>query len=379
MNRLFSQSALIATVVAIAVAAWMLSGTVETNSSHAPAGVGSTDRAAITPGTDEPADGREQTRLRVAVRTSRAERIAREVELSARTEPNRSVELRAETEGRVIELNAERGAIVRANQQIARLDVRDREARLAEANALIAQRRLQYEAAEKLRTQNLMSEAQIAETNAKLVSAQAMLAEIELEIAQTRIRAPFDAVVQERQSELGDFLRVGDVIAELVDINPLIVVGEVSEKDIYSLNTGAEGVARFGDGREAKGQIRYVAPVADSGTRTFRVELAIPNAELQFRAGITAELLLRTDDVLGHRVSPALLTLDDFGAIGVKVVDDSNRVKFMPVEILKSTAEGIWIAGLPAEVRIISVGQGFVTDGQVVEPVPSDLGMRGMD
>jgi len=142
---------------------------------------------------------------------------------------------------------------------------------------------------------------------------------------------------------------------------------------------GVEGVARFRDGREATGRIRYVAPVADSSTRTFRVELAIPNAELQFRAGITAELLLRTDDTSGHRVSPALLTLDDFGAIGVKIVDEANRVKFVPVEILRSTAEGIWITGLPDQVRIISVGQGFVTDGQLVEPVPSDLGMRGMD
>jgi multidrug efflux system membrane fusion protein len=376
---MFSKSALIATVVAVAVAAWMLSGTVETNSSHAPSRVGTTERAALAPADPAPTGNREQARLRVAVQTSRAERIAREVQLSARTEPNRSVELRAETEGRIVELNAERGASVEANQQIARLDMRDREARLAEANALIAQHRLQFEAAERLRGQNLMSEAQIAETKAKLVSAQAMLAEIELELAQTRIRAPFDAVVQEREVELGDFLRVGDVIAELVDIDPLIVVGEVSEKDIYNLNPGVDGVARFAEGREAQGQIRYVAPVADSGTRTFRVELAIPNADLQLRAGVTAELLLHTDEARGHRVSPALLTLDDFGAIGVKVVDEANRVHFIPVEILRSTSEGIWITGLPDEVRIISVGQGFVTDGQIVEPVPSDLGMRGMD
>ena len=209
------------------------------------------------------------------------------------------------------------------------------------------------------------------------MSSEAQLTDIELEIERTVITAPFDGVVQERAVEVGDLVRIGDTVAELVDIDPIIISGDVNEREVASLGAGRTGKAILADGRKVEGTVRYVSPVANAGTRTFKVELAVPNPQRAIRAGITAELELATDDLFGHLLAPSLLTLDDEGTIGVKIVDESNRVRFVPIEILRSGIDGVWVTGLPASVDVISVGQGFVIDGQVVEAVAEDVATGG--
>jgi len=369
MERLLSKSSLIALVIGIAVVAWMASGTVTSPGSNA---AESATRSAALRDVEADTGPSERTGVRVGVRHSNATTVDRVVAVSARTQPNRIVEIRGEAEGRVTSIEAERGAFVREGQPLARLDLRDREARLAQAQALLEQNRMQYEAAQSLGGENLLSEVQIAETRARLVSAEASLRDIELEIERTIILAPFDGIVQDRLVEIGDLVRIGDTIAEFVDTDPMIVVGDVNEREIAHLTPGSAGMAILPDGTSVEGTVRYIAPVADDRTRTFRVELAVPNASRQLRAGVTAELKVTTDEINGHLLPPALLTLDDEGTIGVKIVDAASRAKFMPVEILRSDAEGVWVTGLPAAAEIIAIGQGFVVDGQLVEGVPAD-------
>lgn len=316
------------------------------------------------------ASGANPERLtRVLIQRSLARAMTREIVVSARTEPNRQVELRAETDGTVVALGAERGSLVAAGERIVGLDMRDRTAQLDEAEALIIQTQLQYEAAERLRGQQFVSEAQIAETKARLVGAEAARKRILDDIAYTNVKAPFDAIVQDRMVEIGDYVQAGDAVARLVDTNPMIVVGEVNEREVHELAVGSIGNARLVDDTIVAGTIRYLSPLADDNTRTFRVELAVPNPEGRLRAGMTAELRLAADQVTAHSLSPALLALADDGTVGVKAVDAGNRVEFYPVEIIDSSPEGILVTGLPSELRVISVGQGFVTEGQTVAPV----------
>jgi membrane fusion protein, multidrug efflux system len=347
-----SKSVWLAAGVAAAVVLWMLSGLWRETE---PAGQASAARG-------------ERAATRVTVRASRARTLTREVVVSARTEPNRSVELRAETAGRVVSLGAERGASVKAGERIVGLDLRDRQAKLDEARATIAHAELQLEAARKLKAQQFVSDTQMAELLARVATAQASLAEIELEVAHTSVVAPFDAVLEERMVEIGHYVSSGDAIAELVDIDPLIVVGEVSEREIHDLAVGRPGTARLVGGETVPGTLRYLAPVATESTRTFRVELAIPNPDGRLRAGTTAEMRLATDEVEAHVLSPSLLTLDDQGTVGVKAVNARNEVVFHPVEIVSSTDAGITVTGLPDEVKLITVGQGFVRPGDRVDP-----------
>jgi multidrug efflux system membrane fusion protein len=348
-----SSSVLMAVGLTVAAVVWMLTGV--GRETAPPAGE---QRPADTPAAVP----------RVAVEESLAREITREIAVSARTEPNRSVELRAETDGRVVALGAERGSVVRSGDRIVGLDMRDRGAKLAEARALIDYAELQFEAARELQRDQFVSETHIAELLSRVVAARAALEEIELEVANTSIAAPFDAVLQERLVELGDYVNTGDKIAELVDTDPLIVVGEVAERNVHQLAVGSTGSARLIDGEPIEGAVRYLAPVADESTRTFRVELAIPNPDAALRAGMTAQLRLAADRITVHVLSPALLSLDEAGTVGVKSVNAHDRVEFHPVEIVESTDAGIFVSGLPEQLRLITVGHGFVKPGDLVEP-----------
>ena len=347
-------SLLISVAIVLAVLLWMLSGIF----------------AGSEGGADgEPAASAANAAMQVRVQEFESREITREILVSGRTEPNRMVEVRAETDGSVVAIGVERGEVVAEGTVLLKLDLRDRNARLAEAAALVAQRELEFKAVQDLRARDFTTDVQIADANARLESARASHERIKLEISNTSILAPIDAVLQERGVEIGDFVRTGDIVAELVDLDPMIVVGEVNEREIAKLSVGSRVQATLVDGSRVSGTIRYLSPVASMGTRSYAVELAVANPDNSIRAGQTSELTLFAEVVRVHTLSAALLSLADDGTIGVKVVDNENRVKFYPVEVAGSAPEGTQITGLPDSIRLITVGQGFVIEGQRVDPV----------
>jgi multidrug efflux system membrane fusion protein len=146
----------------------------------------------------------------------------------------------------------------------------------------------------------------------------------------------------------------------------------VSEQDVRYIQIGNSGWAKLVTGERVEGKVRFVAKSSDAATRTFRVELEFPNPNGAIRDGITAEIHIATATVEAHRISPAILSLDDAGEIGVRIVDQTRRVRFVRVKIIGDGPDGVWVTGLPKTVTIITVGQDFVTEGQVVNPVPDN-------
>jgi multidrug efflux system membrane fusion protein len=311
-------------------------------------------------------------RSSVRVRTQSAEEILRTIVVNGKTAPARIVQLSAETDGRVEIIGAERGSNIARGELIVRLDERDRTARLAQTEAMVKQREVEYEAREKLKTSSYVSEAQLQEAVAALEAARTELTRAQLDLTYMKIRAPFDGALQSRVVEVGDFVKRGDPIAIFVDNRTIIVSANLSEFDARYVNVGDTAEARLAIGGTVRGRIRYVAPVADEATRTFEVELEVDNSEGHLRAGGTAELRIPAERVLAHRVSPSLLTLDDAGNVGIKIINDAGKVEFVVADIALSSGDGVWIAGLPASATIITVGQGFVASGSVVNAVPED-------
>lgn len=305
----------------------------------------------------------------VRVRHQQAEPVERFVNVYGRTEPSRTVTLKAETGARVAEIVAPRGTKVDKGDVIVRLDVRDRRAQLARAEAQVKAAKLRYDAELKLQHESFASETRLAEAQAELEAAQAELKRIQVDLANTEIRAPFAGVVQQQMVEKGDYVAPADPVATFVDTNTLVVTGSVAETERANLDTGSTATAKLVTGQRATGKVTYIAPVADESTRTFAIRVEVPNADGELPAGVTAELKLPAGVTLAHKVSPAILTLDENGEIGIKTVNDDKTVAFTRVDIVKSTGEGVWIDGLPAVADIIVVGQGFVRPGEVVQPV----------
>ena len=309
-------------------------------------------------------------RSSVRVRTQSAEEILRTIIVNGQTAPARIVDMAAETDGRVEFIGVSRGANVDRNAIIVRLDERDRKARLAQAEATVRQREVEYQGRLKLKGESYVSEAQLQEAVAQLEAAKAELKRAQLDLEYMTIRAPFDGALQERHVEVGDFVKSGDPIARFVDNRKIIVTANVSEFDAGYVQTGQTAQAQLATGETVHGIIRYVAPVADAATRTYTVELEVDNSDGSLRAGGTAELRVPAEQVLAHRISPSLLTLDDAGNIGVKIINDEGEVEFVVADVALATNEGVWIAGLPDLATIITVGQGFVVPGTMVNAVP---------
>ena len=308
----------------------------------------------------------------VRVRTQSAEQVQRTIVVNGKTAPARIVKLAAETDGRVVSIGAKRGATIERGTTIVRLDERDREARLAQARATVKQREVEYDGRLKLKSESYVSEAQLQEAVALLEAAKAELKRAELDLAYMEIRAPFGGALQSRAVEIGDFVSSGDLIGTYVDNRTIIVSANLSEFDARYVNVGDSAEARLATGETVRGLVRYVAPVADEATRTFVVELEIDNSNGELRIGGTAELRIPAEEIFAHRISPSLLTLDDAGNVGVKIVNPDGHVEFVVADIALSSNDGIWLAGLPQNATIITVGQGYVENGALVNAVPED-------
>ena len=76
---------------------------------------------------------------------------------------------------------------------------------------------------------------------------------------------------------------------------------------------------------------------------------------------------------MAHFIPSSVLSLNDQGIIGVKYVTDEGIVVFSEIVIIQSEADGIWVGGLPDEITLITVGQEFVQDGQLVNTVDEEL------
>ena len=314
-----------------------------------------------------------ETENAVRVRTQSAETVMRTIVVNGKTAPARIVNLAAETDGRIVYTGAGRGASLEKGDIIVRLDERDRSARLAQAEATVRQREVEYDARLRLKSESYVSEAQLQEAIALLETAKAELTRARLDLTYMTIRAPFAGALQARAVEIGDFVSLGDPVATFVDNRTVIVSANLSEFDARFVRVGDEATASLATGETVRGRIRYVAPVANEATRTFEVELEVDNRDGALRAGGTAELRIPAEQVLAHRISPSLLTLDDAGNVGVKIVNSDGRVEFVVADIALSTNEGVWLAGLPETATIITVGQGYVASGALVDAVPEKI------
>ncbi|WP_339634935.1 efflux RND transporter periplasmic adaptor subunit [uncultured Sneathiella sp.] len=365
MNR----SIIIAIVIALGVTAWIASGQFNTGGDKTN-GAGDASAATNAEESTESNKEAENTHKVMGVRylNLTAQPRQREIIVHGKTEANRVVELKAEISGRVKKVHVNDGDRVKTGDRIASFDVKDNEARLQEAQALVRQREIEYNASQKLNKKGFSADTTLASAKALLDSANAQVTAMKIRLNDLVINAPFDGYIEERNAEVGDFVKDGNTIATIVESDPLLITGQISELQVGDISVGGEGSAKLVTGETVTGEIKFIGSMADPETRTFRVELEVPNEGYKLRSGVTAEITFKTNSVEAHFLSPAYLTLNDSGVLGLRAVDAENMVKFYPVRILADTPDGIWVQGLPETVRLIVVGQDFVRDGDKVQP-----------
>ncbi len=342
----------VAIVTAIILTTWLISGQIE------------------APETPDKADtSRTESLSRVQTRISAAIPFVVQIRAAGETEAKRIVKVRAESSGRVISLPVEKGVRVNEGDLLCKLALDDRKIKLEKAKSQLRHAKLEHQGLKKLSQQGFQAEVQMAAAEVNLINARAHLKLQELNMAHRDIIAPFDGLVQSRPVNTGDFLQQGQVCADVLDPDPMLVVAHVTQQELGELTlTGAADV-RIGDRAIRRGSVSFISHAADPVTRTYRVEVEVPNSDYSVRDGLSAELILTQGSVMAHNVSPASLSLSDTGAIGAKIVNDDDVVEFIEVEIVSDTADGVWLTGLPSSARLITVGQELVFPGQRVSAV----------
>jgi membrane fusion protein, multidrug efflux system len=259
------------------------------------------------------------------------------------------------------------GARVAPGDELARLAMGDRVARLRRAEARLADARREHDSARQLVERGVAPEVRLQIAEAELEVARAEVESIEVEIDNTVLRAPIAGVVNALLAEVGDFLPVVGEAVEIVDNNPLVAVVRVPQHAVARVRPGSEARVSPVGGEPVEGRVRFVAALADAATRTFRVDIKVPNPDGELPSGVSAEVVIPTEEVLAHRISPALAALNDRGEIGVFAVDEDETVVFHRVQLVRADAEGVWVTGPPERVRLIIARPGFLSDGQRVE------------
>ncbi|QBY00259.1 efflux RND transporter periplasmic adaptor subunit [Rhodophyticola sp. CCM32] len=353
--------------------------------------------------------------VHVVARRSAASIAGNSVLLRGRTEALRQVDVQSETSGLIISSPIRAGAYVEEGQLLCEIDAGTRgaalaeaearldeararlpesEGRLAEARARLTAAEIDDNAATRLSESGFASETRAATTAATLSAAEAAIQSAEAgveaarsgirsaeagvdrareDIAQLQIHAPFEGLLESDTAELGALMQPGALCATVIQLDPIKLVGFVPEAQVDRVLVGAAAGARLATGAEVQGEVIFLSRSADLQTRTFRVEISVDNDDLAIRDGQTADILISTAGTPAHLLPSSALTLNDGGTLGVRVVTDERLAQFMPVIMLRDTARGVLVTGLPDQVDVITVGQEFVTDGVPVEVTYEEL------
>ncbi|MFT4798071.1 MAG: multidrug efflux system membrane fusion protein [Candidatus Azotimanducaceae bacterium] len=349
----------IALMIGVSMAIWLLSGSFSGDQVNAAENGETAERESL---------------FKVRALESQAREQGTSLDVSGQTEANRVVTVRAEVAGRIDQMPVVKGDVVKTGDVLCHLAIDTRQSDLEQSKAAFKSAELEYKGLQDLHKRGLQSEVNLARAEAALATARTDVNRSELALLKTNIVAPFNGVVEQQLVEEGDYLNVGQSCVTVIEIDPIIVKGQVAERNVNQVVLGREVSVQLITGESLVGEITFVARSPDSITRTFPIEVTVNDPGPSIRAGISARLQVPLGSQMAHLISPAALVLNDAGKMGVRIVEDSGIVRFKIVNVVSESMEGIWVNGLPERVTLITVGHEEVFDGQQVEVDLTPLG-----
>ncbi|MGI9407185.1 MAG: efflux RND transporter periplasmic adaptor subunit [Hyphomicrobiaceae bacterium] len=357
-----------AILIALGIGGWLLSGPMGPWASEKQTASLGKDATGSDSTADRTGRNAEKTPalFEVSTRILKAEPRAAKLVIRGQTKAEARVQVRAETAGIVEAVSSKKGQLVQEGALLCKIDIGARHATLLEAKALRTQAEADHKASSALVRKGHVGALRNVADKAKLDAAKAAYERAQIDLENIEVRAPFRGIIEDQPAKTGDYLRQADVCATLVRMDPVLLTGAVSERDVAKLKVGVTVSGELVTGRTVTGKITFVSPSSDATTKTFMIEAEVPNAEHLIRAGVTADIVIPLKSTSAHRVAASILSLNDAGEVGLRIVDANNTVRFQPVRILSNEKDAVWVAGLPPEPQVITIGQEYVSEGQKV-------------
>ncbi|MCY0147676.1 efflux RND transporter periplasmic adaptor subunit [Hoeflea sp. G2-23] len=353
-------------VVLAASAAWVLTG------EFASIGSATQDEAEQPKKMETVAPEPEKVLRTVAVMQPEFIQHNRIIRISGVTAPDKRTTLATRSAGILGDLKIKKGDLIKAGDVVLVLDGAEKASLVATARALLDQRQKEAENVERLVKNGIVPATQSDTARSALAAARSQLETAQADMDRLTVVAPFSGVIDKVMVEEGGWMPSGEPVAVLLQLDPVLALGEVSERDIAQVSVGSEADVRLISGDVVSGSVRHVSMEATSGTRTFPIEVAISNPDNRVPAGMTAEIMIKSEAVTAVRLPRSVVTLDAAGNLGLRILNADNTVGFVPIDLIDDSPEGLVLGGVPLDAKVIVAGQDLVSEGETVNSVPAE-------
>ena len=311
------------------------------------------------------------------------------LELPGSVEALRRAEVATPVEGLVVRLLVREGDRVKRGQKLAELDTSSLDARkkTLEADVVEAESRLRSAESRRQRAQSLFQDELISNEEldnarfeqealeARRVSLRASIGELELQLRQSVIFAPFDGAVTEKLTEVGQWVQEGAAVISLLSLEELEVAIEVPEVHIGRVRLGQPAQLKFDAFPEQPlaGKVSVVIPEADPDARTFPVKISVSSGGGRVRAGMTATVTLAPASPRRATIVPKDALVSEGDGWIVFVLQPGDTVKQVGAVIGEGAGQWVEIQGeLQPGDRVITRGNERLRPGQTVRPAPRE-------
>lgn len=300
--------------------------------------------------------------------------VKRSVNAVGSLRANESVVIRSEIAGRIMAIHFTEGDSVKAGVELIRLDDSEQRAQLAQSAAMVRLNQLNFDRARDVLQKKLLSQQNYDEAQENLRSSQAQLALAEARLAKTRLTAPFAGILGLRQVSVGDYVKEGQDIVNLEDIQTLKLDFRIPENYLASVKPEQETVLQVDayPAQRFSGSIYAIDPRVDEQTRTLLLRARVPNPDQQLRPGMFVRVLLVLETRLDAVLVPeqTLVPLDN-KQIVYRIVD-GKAVQTVVQTGERSAGAVEIISGLQIGDTVVTAGQTKLRDGAPVRPLTPD-------
>jgi membrane fusion protein (multidrug efflux system) len=329
----------------------------------------------------------EEKVFNVHVGTARTEPLRPFIEAIGSLNPNEEVTLSAEVEGSIRSIAVDEGSVVHRGMVMAALDdtdygleVRRADAAVKQAEATLANTKLEFGRKEALYKEELVTKQQYDDVTTRLALAdaeldrnRAALALARQKLSKTRIVSPISCVVKEKKVSAGDFVKNGTPLFVIIQSNPVKLLFNIPEKEVGRVRINQDvfiKVDSYRD-REFKGRVSIIYPSVEERTRTLPVEALVPNPEGLLKPGFFAKVILYTAGAKDTVVVPITSILYEADTTKVFVVE-GDRAKERKVRLGSKYGELMEIVeGVKAGETIVVAGQANLSQDAKVSPQKS--------
>jgi membrane fusion protein, multidrug efflux system len=317
--------------------------------------------------------------VNVRVWPAEIKRVQPYLETTGTLKADEEVIVSSEVDGIVRKLLVEQGTAVgmgtllaEINETDYRLDWKRSDAALKQAQASLENSKAEYKRKESLFKEELITKQQFDDISTRVALAEAELERVKATLAisreklvRTKIYSPLVGAVKEKKVSVGDYVRNGTPLLQLIKINPLKLSFTISEKDVADLKIGQEVVFTVDafPGKPFKGKVRLLYPNVEERTRTLQAEAIVPNANHLLKPGYFTRVQIFTQAAQDSVVVPITSLLYDGATIRIFVVHDNKAQERI---VKKGNKYGEYmeiLEGLKEKEQVVVVGQNNLSEG----------------